>query len=199
MSNIHYSAIKPVHQGPVEFMALVRPPPPIAPHFLPGSIDANWIRAATYRIVLEHLGIHVDCTGTYCDVGELLATYEESIITAKGVARRYKISAETTLTARVLVDLVDTPYVPAEDDDPSLKVRRWRALSEGLYVPNADMGASWLAGDYDHRLEHPLASIKAIEVVSDFEIWSSHSTKDQQGQQGAELRRLAAAAFQAPT
>lgn len=197
MNNIHYSSIKPVHQGPVEFMALVRPPAPIAPHFLPGSIDVTWIREASYRIVLEHLGVHVDCTGTYCDVGELLSTFAESIATAKGVARRYKISAETTMSARVLVDLVDTPYVPAQDDNPSLKVRRWRSLDEGLYFPTADMGARWLAGDLDYRLEHQLESIKAAQVLADFEIWSSHSSQTQQTGQEMELRRLAAEPFQA--
>lgn len=196
--NIHYSAIEPIHQGSIEFMALVRPPAPIQPHFLPGAIEVSWIREASYRVVLEHFGVHVDCTGTYCDVGQLLSTLDEAVATAKAVARRYKISADTTLSARVLVDVVDSPYVPAPDDNPSLRVRRWMSLDDGLYLRTPDMGTAWLAGDLEFKVDHPLATIGPINAISDFEVWSSQSDQQQQAQQVDELRRLSAEPFVVP-
>lgn len=196
MSRITSTTIAPIHSGPVPIMVYVSQK--LLPrHFVERDLDVTWLRSAQYRVVLEHFDVHVSALVTYCDVSGLLHTLGRSIEAAAAAAGRFKVTPDTTLRTRLLVDVHDNPVLPFEELQSSGEVRHWRSLdiSDDLYYRNEDLGKAWLAGDQQYRFDNPLPRIQQRAVLEDYEVWSSHSSANDRAVQIARLRELVAAPF----
>lgn len=190
--------LKHRNEAPVEIrktrVMMLLPRTALSPErFENGEMEVHWFHEVEYKAVVKHGGKMLHEGSTYVDNTLVFKGLNAAVDRARGMARHFGITAESSAVVELLVSVRRTPLVPNIGRPADSPFVSYRDL-DAVYEENVSAGEEWLRLSFDERLERfeerLLKRIEPVEVIDRAVAWSSQDSDIQVEERRAALLEM---------